>query len=474
MLIIRLLGPPTIEESGRPLRSPRGHKALALLAYLLLSEKPPSRRRVAEMLFGDAEDPLRALRWSLAELRRAVGGSTVVGGDPLTLNLASEVVVDVVSLTEEPDPARPLPDDLGDLLEGVQLASCPQFEYWLLVERHRVSALIEARMRQAAVALVAIGRAAEAVPYAARAVARNPWEEGHHQLLVRSLAMAGDRPAALRHIAACEDLLRRELGIEASPALREAATVEVGSAMVPALSGRAAAASQLEAGRAAIVAGAVDAGVQCLRRAVAEAARCADARMHARALVALGGALVHAARGRDEEGALVLQEAIPLAMRAGDRASTVAAYRELGFVEVQAGRRRTAETWLAKAQALAETDTEVAAVQGIRGMNASDCGRYPDAFEHLAESIERARRGGDERQQAWSLSILGRAHLLRGERNQARVAVAGSLELVRQQRWLAFLPWPQALRAELDLMDGDVDAAALAALLHNPDRKASS
>lgn len=56
MLIIRLLGPPTIEESGRPLRSPRGHKAWALLAYLLLSEQPPSRRRVAEMLFGDAED----------------------------------------------------------------------------------------------------------------------------------------------------------------------------------------------------------------------------------------------------------------------------------------------------------------------------------------------------------------------------------------------------------------------------------
>ena len=38
------------------------------------------------------------------------------------------------------------------------------------------------------------------------------------------------------------------------------------------LSGRAAAISQLEAGRAAIVAGAVDAGLQCLRRAVVEAA----------------------------------------------------------------------------------------------------------------------------------------------------------------------------------------------------------
>jgi hypothetical protein len=34
------------------------------------------------------------------------------------------------------------------------------------------------------------------------------------------------------------------------------------------------------------------------------------------------------------------------------------------------------------------------------------------------------------------------------------------LELVREQRWMAFLPWPQALRAELDLYAGDVDAAA--------------
>ena len=37
-------------------------------------------------------------------------------------------------------------------------------------------------------------------------------------------------------------------------------------------------------------------------RAVAEAARCRDDALHGRALAALGGALVHAVRGRDEEG----------------------------------------------------------------------------------------------------------------------------------------------------------------------------
>jgi tetratricopeptide (TPR) repeat protein len=193
---------------------------------------------------------------------------------------------------------------------------------------------------------------------------------------------------------------------------------------------------------------------------VAEAERCHDTRLHARATAALGGALVHATRGRDEEGSIVLLEAIELATRAGDRATAVTAHRELGFVEVQAGRRRTADTWLAKAHALAETDEERAAILGVRGMNASDRGDYPAAFEHLGGSVERAARCGDARQQAWSLSLLGRAHLLRDERSQAVVTLTRCLELVREQRWMAFLPWPQALRAELDLAAGDTACAA--------------
>jgi tetratricopeptide (TPR) repeat protein len=174
----------------------------------------------------------------------------------------------------------------------------------------------------------------------------------------------------------------------------------------------------------------------------------------------LGGALVYAARGRDEEGAVVLHEAIEVATRAGDRATAAAAHRELGFVEVQAGRRRTADEWLSKAEGLADTDQERAAVLGVRGQNASDRGDYPAAFEYLEESVDRARRCGDDRQQAWSLSILARAHMLRDERSQAAVSLARSLELVHKQRWMAFLPWPKTLRAELDLYSGNVDGAA--------------
>ncbi|MFC6081973.1 AfsR/SARP family transcriptional regulator [Sphaerisporangium aureirubrum] len=460
MLTIRLLGPPAVERDGRPVRPPRGRKAWALLGYLLLAERPPARERLAELFFCDADDPLGALRWTLAELRRALALPGTLGGDPVATELGAEVTVDVHVLANgDTDPA-PLLDVEGELLEGLRLAACPQFESWLLVERHHVSAMVEARLRQAAVALLAAGRPREAIAYATRAVARNPLEEGNHELLVRGLAAAGDRTAALRQVAVCEDTLRRELGMRASAALREAAAVDRGSPTAPPLSGRGAAASQLDAGRAAIVAGAVDAGLQCLRRAVSEAARCGEATLHGRALAALGGALVHASRGRDEEGAVVLHEAIAVATRAGDRATAVTAHRQLGYVEVLAGRGRTADTWLAKAHALAETDEELAAVLALRGLRAVDRADYPAGLRHLGESAERAGRCADNRQQAWSLTILARTHLLRGEHSQSAAALTQALDLVHRERWMAFLPFPQTLRAELDLRAGDTVLAS--------------
>ena len=461
MLTVRLMGPPAVELDGRRLSAPRGRKAWALLSYVVLAERPVSRRRLAELLFAEADDPLGALRWTLAELRRTLHRPDALTGDPVATGFGDDVALDV-DLVRRPTPDPGVLLGLGDqLLDGVELASNPEFDSWLLVERHRLSAMLEARLRQSAVALLASGRPDEAVRYASRTVELSPLEEGNHELLVRSLAAGGDRGRAQRQVRAAEDLLRRDLGVEASPALREAASVE-GAASPTALpvSGRLAAVSQLEAGRAAIVAGAVDAGIECLRRAVSEAARAHDAALHARSLVALGSALVHSVRGRDEEGSVVLEQAVMVATDAGDPATAATAHRELGFIEVQAGRRATADERLATAEALAETDAELAAVLGVRGMNASDLGSYQRAMAHLQESVERAARAGDHRQQAWSLSILGRAHLLRDEPSQAEAALAESLTLVQEQRWMAFLPWPQALRAELDLDLGHAELAA--------------
>jgi tetratricopeptide (TPR) repeat protein len=421
------------------------------LAYLALAERPPGRKHLAALLFAEAADPLGALRWTLAELRRVLGAPDAFNGDPV-MNGLGDLSVDVLS--------PPLLTTEGDLLEGVELANCPEFEAWLLLERHRIAAELEARLHQEAVRLLAAGRPKEAVPYAARAVARNRLEQGNHELLVRCLASAGDRAAALRQVAICEDLFHRELGIGVTATLREAADVGPGAATRSPLGGRAAAVSQLEAGRAAIAAGAVEAGLQCLRRAVAEAGACHDDELRGRALTALGGGLVHSVRGQDEEGAIVLRQAIDVATAASDRESVVTAHRELAFIEWQAGRRKTAAALLDTAEAYAETDAEFAAILGVRGMSASDTADYPAALALLGESVERAAASGNLRQQAWSLSLLGRAHMLRAEPAQAAVAYDQSLQLVHQQRWVAFQPWPQALQAELTMQSGNLDGAA--------------
>ena len=152
-----------------------------MLAYLLLAERPPGRRQLAELLFGDADDPLGALRWTLAELRRALGAPALFGGDPVATGLGPGLEVDVRALTEESDELDNLPLLLalgGELLEGLSVAASPAFESWLVVERHRVAGVVEARLRQVAMRLLAAGRAEEAVAYASRAVARNPARGG--------------------------------------------------------------------------------------------------------------------------------------------------------------------------------------------------------------------------------------------------------------------------------------------------------
>ena len=145
--MIRLLGPPEIERDGVVAAPPRGHKAWAVLAYLVLAERPVARARLAGLIFGDADDPLGALRWTLAQLRRALGEAEALRGDPLELRPAAEAAVDVLALASgEPDPAFAR----GELLEGIDPGAGADFDAWLLVERRRFAGMSEAVLRDAA------------------------------------------------------------------------------------------------------------------------------------------------------------------------------------------------------------------------------------------------------------------------------------------------------------------------------------
>jgi DNA-binding SARP family transcriptional activator len=459
-LSIQVLGPPSLERGGTAVEPPRGHKAWGLLVYLLCTRPPPSRERLASLLFPEADDPLGTLRWTLSALRRRLGDDVEIGGDPLRLTLPPGTFVDVDVLNRGSwTEAVALPGLGHELLDGLAFRTSPGFELWLESERRHVAGTTSAVLHAAALALLGRGEAEGAARHASELVRLNQYEENAHVLLVRCLRAAGDHEGATRHAASCTELFRRELGSDPSPALQAAAaapevTVETR------ISGRAGVLARLEAGDAALDAGAVEAGVQQMRGAVTAARRLDGGELLAEALVSLGSALVHSARGTDEEGAAALHEGTTLAERAGRLDVAATAWREISWVQFLRAQYERAEESLTRTAALARgRNEELAWVELIRGACRHDVADYPAAGELLRSAVERARALPSGQPLAQALTMLGRYHLLRGEVEDAVHLLDQALGEVEARGMTAFLPWPESFRGELDLVLGDHEAA---------------
>jgi DNA-binding SARP family transcriptional activator len=452
---IHLLGPPRVVCDGVARRDPRGHKVWGLLAYLLLRDAPPTRAHVAGLLFPAADDPLAALRWALSMLRRLLGEAATAGGDPLRITWEQAPVVDVLAIrAADPAEVASFADLDHDLLEAMAFPGCPSFEIWLEAQRRHARGAAASLLHDAALARLAHGDADGSADLAARLVALDPYDENSQVLLVRSLAVGGRGVDAARQAAACRDLFRTDLGVEPGPALDAALTSSTATPTARAAGGRAAVRALIDAGEAAVGAGALEAGLQCLRRAVADAGALGAGDLGARSAAALGSALVHAARGSDEEGVTSLHRA--LAGRGAEPHTVAHALGELAYVEFLRGRYDRVEVWLARAAEVTTDPAQQAAALTVRGGALSDVGRYGPALAALHEAFDVAQ---DERRRAYLLSMVGRVHLLRGEPDAAAV-LDESISRASAAGWMSFLPWPQALRAEADLQQRDVDGAA--------------
>ncbi len=459
-LTLNLLGRPRIRNGSGTDHTVRSRKSWAVLAYLLLGDRAPTRAELAALLFDEADDPLRALRWSLSELRRALAGHAVLEGDPVVLELARDVVVDVavVSRGSWAD-AMELPDVGAELLAGVEVAGAAGFESWLLAERRRVAAASEAILHEAALGAMSQGRLDRALGYATRVAAMSPLDENHHALLIRLYRMTGDEAAAQRQLAICTAMLARELGTTPGPAVaaalrerrvgdREAAT----HASIEALA---------EAGAAAVAAGATETGADSLRAAVRMSDQGDHGRLRLSTRLALAGTLVHSLRGLDEEGMAALLAADDIAAGLDDAAAMAEARAELGYVDFLRARYDRAEVWLSQARDLGAGDPAVAAkATTYLGSVESDRADYVSALLHLAEGKRLAGLSGDGRRAAYAAAMLGRVHLLRGDLAEAEAELDTAVGLSVREHWLAFLPWPQALRGQLELARGDASRSA--------------
>jgi len=458
-LRIQLLGPPRVFVDDEDQGKPRGAKTWALLALLARSEGPLPRSRVAELLFSEADDPLGALRWTASQLRRLLGSPDTVVGDPLALCLPVEAVLDVdVVLRGDWRDAVELPGLGRLLLEGVDPRAGASFELWLAGERRHLEGAAAAMAHEAASVLLSRGEAERAVAVAERVVALDPYDENAQVLLVRSLVAAGDHEAAAERVQVCTELFESELGAVPSPALANALhrpSVELVRA------GKVTLGAQLEAGEAAMNAGAVDAGLETLRGVGEGAEALGDDQLAARALFALGEALVHSTRGTDEEAIAVLHRARDLAAKTGDDAVGASCCRELGYVEFLRGRYDRSTAWLGDARTLAHGDrAELAWIDLFTGSVLSDTAHYTEGERALRRAIELAAVVGDEKAAAFARTQLARLLLLRGELDEAGETAREALAQAQRLGWTAFLPYPETWVAVVELAQDDVQQSS--------------
>lgn len=458
-LSVQLLGRPRLEVDGTSGYRFRSRKSWAVLAFLLLGERPPTRSQLASLLFSEADDPLRALRWCLAEIRRGIGPGSLLDGDPVRLTLPADATVDVDVLVHGHwHDAMELPGLGADLLDGLTIQNAAAFESWLLSQRRRLSAAAESILHEAALGQLSRGDLERARDLAIRATVMSPLDENHQALLIRLYRLAGEDDAAERQFAAWSATTERELGTSPGAAVRLAlrerphSAQAVDAASIHAIT---------EAGAAAVSAGALGAGVTSFETAVRLADQAGAESLRVETRLVLAEALIHTLGGLDEEGVATLTEAERIALAQGDREAAARARAELGYVDFLRARYDRAERWFGQVLSQgSDSPSTTAKALTYLGSVASDRAEYPRATSLLEDAVRLSRAALEPRREAFGLSMLGRISLLRGELGDAAAQLGAAVDLAERDHWLSFLPWPQALLGQVLLSRGDSASAS--------------
>lgn len=226
---LQLLGRFALRRGARAMR-PLPKKGQALLAYLALQRgRPVPREQLADLLWGRTagEQARKSLRQCLMVVRSALKGP---GADALTaegdsISLAADGHITVDAARFEALGASKEKDDLeaaaalyrDEFLAGLQVAS-ESFDEWIVVQRRRLTSAMSDVLHRLASAREQAGQIENAIEAAERLTEFDPLREDGHRLLMRTLAAAGRRSAALKQYDRCVDLLKRELGVSAEPA----------------------------------------------------------------------------------------------------------------------------------------------------------------------------------------------------------------------------------------------------------------
>lgn len=228
-LHVRLLGPLTIRRNGVALVLPASRKVRALLGYLAIAPRPPTRSHLCELLWDVPNDPRGELRWSLSKIRGLVDEPArqrvYTRDDTVGVDLA-DCFVDAIAVARAAEEGigalgvqgkRELAALFGgDFLEGLELDRSPVFGGWLTAQRRRFRACETALLED----LVARVPDDEALGYLERWLVLSPFDPRAHERLLDALARRGRIREGEEHLAAAIRLFEAE-GLDAAP-LRDA------------------------------------------------------------------------------------------------------------------------------------------------------------------------------------------------------------------------------------------------------------
>jgi predicted ATPase/DNA-binding SARP family transcriptional activator len=262
-LIFSLLGRLQIKHRRLGTITLTNRKAIGLLAYLLSeSDHAHGREFLLGLLWSDlpTASAQNNLRVTWAHLQKTLGTSDAdeqphLIGDRLALrfNPLSDHELDVARfralieacrLHPHPDPhdcaecAARLTEALdlarGEFLEQFSLPNCLQFDEWLLLQRQHFQVQVTAALEQLAAFQERAGQLAQAERTIRRLLEYDPLNEAAYRQLMRVLARADQRSAALDAYETCRRVLAAELGL--APAVETVTLAEQIRALAPLMS----------------------------------------------------------------------------------------------------------------------------------------------------------------------------------------------------------------------------------------------
>ena len=237
-LLLQFLGSPQIHLDDRPISTDR-RKAIALLAYLAVNHlghprERYSREALSALLWPDYDQAkaFSNLRTTLWEIRQAIGdGWLKADRDSVQLEAGATIDLDVARFRDllsqsrqQTDPVRriELQSEAIELyrdhfLTGFSLKDAPNFNEWAFAEADELRRQLAEALTTLSSDHCTLGQADQAIPYARRLVALEPLNESSHRQLMQVYMQAGQHSAALKQYQACEQILRKELGVDPQP-----------------------------------------------------------------------------------------------------------------------------------------------------------------------------------------------------------------------------------------------------------------